>query len=100
MKAGAQILQVFESNGGDLTPQHFNEFSLPYLAQIASRVKAQVDVPMTVFARGSNQEGAIDARAKTEYNTISVEWRIKRQSASKNKRFRATSIRRRFMRIR
>ena len=77
------MLQVFESNGGDLTPQHFNEFSLPYLSQIASRVKSRVDVPMTVFARGSNQEGAIEALAKTDYNTISVDWRILPKDARK-----------------
>jgi len=83
VKAGAQMLQVFESNGGDLTPDHFTEFSLPYLSQIASRVKAAVDVPMTVFARGANQEGALEALASTEYNTISVDWRIEPSDARK-----------------
>ena len=34
VRAGAQVLQIFESNGGDLTPAHFEEFSLPYLKQI------------------------------------------------------------------
>jgi uroporphyrinogen decarboxylase len=55
-KAGAQLLQVFESWGGELSPSDFIKFSLPYLAQIATRVKAElakddVQVPMSVFAR-------------------------------------------------
>lgn len=37
--AGAQLLQVFESNGGDLDCIHFRIFILPYAAQIPKRVK-------------------------------------------------------------
>lgn len=37
--AGAQMLQVFESNAGELSADMFEEFALPYLAQIAYRVK-------------------------------------------------------------
>lgn len=38
-KAGAQMLQVFESSGGELGFEVFNEFALPYLLQIPARVK-------------------------------------------------------------
>ena len=38
-RAGAQMLQVFESNAGELPAGLFEEFALPYLAQIAYRVK-------------------------------------------------------------
>jgi len=38
-KAGAQMLQVFESSGGELPPELFAEFALPYLAQIPARVR-------------------------------------------------------------
>merc|ERR1719259_930840 len=51
-QAGAQLLQVFESSCEYLTPQLFATFALPYLAQIAQRVKQALGahaVPMTVF---------------------------------------------------
>jgi uroporphyrinogen decarboxylase len=56
-KAGAQMLQVFDSWGGELAPDAFREFSLPYLNQIARRVKmglAEIGIegiPMVVFAK-------------------------------------------------
>ena len=64
VEAGAQLLQVFESNGGDLTPEHWETFCLPYLRQIATGVKKGLkerglSAPMTVFSRGSNQAGAL-----------------------------------------
>uniref|UniRef100_A0A667XBR6 Uroporphyrinogen decarboxylase n=1 Tax=Myripristis murdjan TaxID=586833 RepID=A0A667XBR6_9TELE len=49
--AGAQALQVFESHAGILGPVEFKEFALPYLRDIARRVKDKLkeagqDVPM------------------------------------------------------
>lgn len=46
-----QALQVFESHAGILGPAEFKEFSLPYLRDIARRVKDKLkeagqDVPM------------------------------------------------------
>ncbi|KAG7258074.1 hypothetical protein CRUP_002375 [Coryphaenoides rupestris] len=51
--AGAQ---VFESSAGILGPREFKEFALPYMRDIARRVKDQMkeagqDVPMIVFAK-------------------------------------------------
>lgn len=49
-RAGAQLLQVFESHAEFLGPREFSSFSLPYLAQIARRVKDKLkggaQVPM------------------------------------------------------
>jgi hypothetical protein len=38
-RAGAQYLQLFESNAGELTPREFRDFLLPYLLQIATKVR-------------------------------------------------------------
>jgi uroporphyrinogen decarboxylase len=91
VNAGAQALQVFESNGGDLTPRLWDDFSLPYLSQIASRVKASiaqskivdssngnyVSPPLIVFSRGSNWEGALESLVnQTVYDVISLDWTI------------------------
>ncbi|KAJ1719946.1 Uroporphyrinogen decarboxylase in heme biosynthesis [Coemansia erecta] len=76
IRAGAQAVQVFESWAGELGPQDFATFSLPYLARIATRVKATYpDVPMTVFAKGAHY--ALEQLAKdTLYDVISLDWTI------------------------
>ncbi|KAI7820294.1 uroporphyrinogen decarboxylase [Gamsiella multidivaricata] len=75
VRAGAQMLQVFESWGGELGPHDFEQFSLPYLAQIAKRVKAALGseaVPMTVFAKGSWY--ALEQLSEIGYETVSLDW--------------------------
>ncbi|KAG0070420.1 Uroporphyrinogen decarboxylase in heme biosynthesis [Podila epicladia] len=76
VRAGAQMLQVFESWGGELGPHDFELFSLPYLAQIATRVKAELGsehaVPMSVFAKGSWY--ALDKLSVIGYETVSLDW--------------------------
>ena len=42
VKAGAQMLQVFESHAEYLTNDLFKEFSLPYLNQICCKVKTKL----------------------------------------------------------
>ena len=68
VRAGAQLLEVFDSWSGDLSPIDFERFGLPYLVQIAKQVKATLRnegrevVPMTVFPRGRTlQFGAAGA---------------------------------------
>jgi uroporphyrinogen decarboxylase len=78
------MLQVFESWGGELSEREFNEFSLPYLTQIAEKVKAELkvidmDVPMFVFARGSHY--ALEVLNASPYDVISLDWTISPQSA-------------------
>lgn len=78
IKAGAQMVQVFESWAGELGPNEFREFSLPYLTQIADKLPLRLDelgvsrVPMTVFAKGAWY--ALEELNKTNYNTISLDW--------------------------
>ncbi|KAG7524981.1 uroporphyrinogen decarboxylase [Solea senegalensis] len=60
--AGAQALQVFESHAGILGPVEFKEFSLPYLRDIARRVKDKLkeagqDVPMGAHRREGQPAG-------------------------------------------
>ena len=57
VRAGAQLLQVFESNAEYLGPVEFSKFALPCLIEINRRVKEKLVaegldiVPMTVFAK-------------------------------------------------
>lgn len=47
---GADLVQIFDSWAGILSPQQYNEFSLPYLSQICDSIE---ETPITVFAKGA-----------------------------------------------
>ena len=49
-EAGADLLQIFDSWAGILSPEAYEEFSIPYLKQIC---EAFPDLPVTLFAKGA-----------------------------------------------
>ena len=77
-EAGAQILQVFDSWAGELSPADFGEFALPYLRHIADKLPGRLKeleceiVPMTVFAKGAWY--ALEDLCKTNYDIIGLDW--------------------------
>jgi len=50
IKAGADIIQIFDSWAGILSPDQYNEFSLKYISKICDAIN---DVPKIVFAKGA-----------------------------------------------
>lgn len=78
VEAGAQMLQVFDSWAGELSPASFKEFSLPYLRYISKHTKEQLKargldvVPMTVFAKGAWY--ALDQLCDSGYETVGLDW--------------------------
>lgn len=80
VRAGAQLLQVFESNAEYLGSKEFQTFALPGLLEINSSVREKLaseglaTVPMTVFAKGGHY--ALDILAKSGYETIGLDWTI------------------------
>ena len=84
VKAGAQLLQLFESWGGELSTEMYNEFALPYLKFIANETKdalkkLDLSVPITIFAKGQNH--SLTALSKAGFDVISVDWIIDPQKA-------------------
>lgn len=69
VKSGANLIQVFDSWAGILTPLQFRTFALPYLKQIASAIET---VPVTVFAKGA--WFAYEDLAKVDCNVIGIDW--------------------------
>ncbi|HEU5289666.1 MAG TPA: uroporphyrinogen decarboxylase [Cyclobacteriaceae bacterium] len=51
-KAGADVVQIFDSWSGLLSPEDFDTFCTPYLAQIADALAPYV--PVILFPKGSN----------------------------------------------
>ncbi len=75
VEAGAQLLQVFDSWAGLLSPAAYRRFGVPYLKRIAERVTAACpDVPRIVFARGAHY--ALDALASAQYDVVGLDWTI------------------------
>ncbi|KAF2163857.1 hypothetical protein M409DRAFT_56969 [Zasmidium cellare ATCC 36951] len=76
--AGAQIVQVFDSWAGELSPSTFKEFSLPYLTYICDHLPKRLQelgeevVPMVVFAKGAWY--ALEDLCKTNYNIVGLDW--------------------------
>eukprot|EP01065_Artemidia_motanka_P006821 TRINITY_DN13325_c0_g1_i1.p1 TRINITY_DN13325_c0_g1~~TRINITY_DN13325_c0_g1_i1.p1 ORF type:complete len:395 (+),score=133.25 TRINITY_DN13325_c0_g1_i1:144-1328(+) len=71
--AGVQMVQVFESSGGELTPDAFDEFELPCLEHIATTIRRlHPDVPVQLFARncGHSLESVF---GKTSFTGISID---------------------------
>ncbi|KAJ3338455.1 hypothetical protein HDU93_009471 [Gonapodya sp. JEL0774] len=79
-KAGAQVLQVFDSHGGELSPQDYRQFVLPQTLSIPSRVnaalrKANVEpVPIVIFPR--NAHGALKDFANSDYAAVSLDFGV------------------------
>ncbi|KAF3934807.1 hypothetical protein ABW20_dc0110242 [Dactylellina cionopaga] len=76
--AGAQLIQIFDSWAGELSPSDFKIFSLPYLRQISKRLPEAIKsrgaepVPLTVFAKGAWY--ALDELCDSGYNVVGLDW--------------------------
>lgn len=79
-RAGANALQVFESNAGELPPYLFTEFALQYLKRIAAGVRARVPSvsaggpPLIVFPRNAHSPAILRALCDSAYDAISLDW--------------------------
>jgi uroporphyrinogen decarboxylase len=74
VEAGAEVLQIFDSWAGALTPADYREFALPALA-LASRIAKSAGVPLIVFPHGAPWSLAEVALA-TNADVIGVDWRV------------------------
>ncbi|KAL4816124.1 Uroporphyrinogen decarboxylase [Aspergillus spinulosporus] len=76
--AGAQLVQVFDSWAGELSPASFKSFSLPYLRHISAKLPRRLEemglepVPMTVFAKGAWY--ALEDLCESGYNVVGLDW--------------------------
>jgi uroporphyrinogen decarboxylase len=76
--SGAQLVQVFDSWAGEMSPATFTTFSLPYLRYISANLPKRLDamglerVPMTVFAKGAWY--ALEDLCESGYNVVGLDW--------------------------
>jgi uroporphyrinogen decarboxylase len=71
-KAGADVLQVFDSWSGCLSPEDFRVFAQPYLIQIADALKDTV--PVILFPKGSWY--ALKELSNSSASALGLDWCI------------------------
>jgi uroporphyrinogen decarboxylase len=80
VKAGAQILQVFESSAEHLPREDFLAIALPHLKSIRVKLQEKLrkqgiePVPMTVFCKGAMD--SLAEQAELGYDVIGLDWTI------------------------
>lgn len=76
--AGANMVQVFDSWAGVLTPDQYKEFSLRYISEICESV---TEVPVTVFAKGAYF--ALPDMKGVNCRTVGLDWNMDVEGAKK-----------------
>lgn len=71
-KAGADVLQVFDSWSGALSPEDFKLFAQPYLLQIADAIKDYA--PVILFPKGSWY--ALKELGESSASGVGIDWCI------------------------
>lgn len=73
-RAGADIVQIFDTWAGILSKEMFLEFSLPYIMRMVEKIKTGSTVPVIVFARGANS--ALAEIAATGCDVVGLDWTV------------------------
>ncbi|MFH1195638.1 MAG: uroporphyrinogen decarboxylase [bacterium] len=71
IEAGADAVQIFDTWGGILSPDDFNEFSLLYIEKVISQIKRK-DEPVIVFAKGVHHN--LERLASIGATVIGLDW--------------------------
>ncbi|KAL8331597.1 hypothetical protein RB593_002156 [Gaeumannomyces tritici] len=87
VQAGAQLVQVFDSWAGELSPASFEKFSAPYLSYISANLPRRLKelgldpVPMIVFPKGAWY--ALESACDMGYNVVGLDWTFRPSAANK-----------------
>lgn len=71
IEAGVNAVQIFDTWGGLLSQDDFNEFSLQYITKIISKIKRN-DEPVIVFGKGVHH--SLDKLASCGADVIGLDW--------------------------
>ena len=77
IEAGAQAVQIFDTWGGALSAQAYQDFSLRYMTQIVSGLKRENEgrrVPVILFSKGCNTQ--LERLADTGCDALGVDWTV------------------------
>jgi uroporphyrinogen decarboxylase len=72
---GAQVVQMFDSWAGQLSPQDYDVFALPYQQQVVRQVKVtHPDTPLILYISGS--AGILERMGQSGVDIVSVDWTV------------------------
>jgi uroporphyrinogen decarboxylase len=77
VKAGADVIQLFDSWGGLLSPDDYQEFSWPYLQQIVDALSGSV--PVIVFGKGC--WFALQEMTRSGASALGIDWTCSARNA-------------------
>ncbi len=73
VEAGAKLVQIFDSWGGELSPPDFETFTLPYVTRMVSALKA-TGVPVIYF--GTSMTPHLPLMKRTGADVLGMDWRM------------------------
>jgi uroporphyrinogen decarboxylase len=72
---GAQVVQMFDSWAGQLSPQDYDTFALPYQKRVFQQVKqTHPDTPLILLVSGS--AGVLERMGQSGADIVSVDWAV------------------------
>ena len=72
---GAQVVQLFDSWAGQLSPVDYRTFALPYQQRVVQQVKqTHPDTPLILYISGS--AGIFDMMGESGVDIVSVDWTV------------------------
>jgi uroporphyrinogen decarboxylase len=72
---GAQVVQMFDSWAGQLSPQDYDTFALPYQKRVFEQVKqTHPETPLILLVTGSG--GLLERMGQSGANIVSVDWTV------------------------
>lgn len=73
--SGAQVVQMFDSWAGQLSPQDYDTFALPYQQRVFQQIKeTHPDTPLILLVSGS--AGVLERMAKSGADIVTVDWTV------------------------
>ncbi|XP_042467778.1 uroporphyrinogen decarboxylase 1, chloroplastic-like isoform X1 [Zingiber officinale] len=75
VKSGAQCIQIFDSWGGQLPPNVWEQWSKPYIKQIVSSVRKECpQTPLVLYINGNG--GLLERMTETGVDVIGLDWTV------------------------
>jgi len=75
VESGAQLIQIFDSWAGELSPHDYDTFAAPYQKQVLERIKEKhPEIPTVIYIKHSG--ALVERMARTGVDVVSLDWTV------------------------